>query len=411
MSCRAVSVVTLIALVAASPAFAQQSDGAAPAEPVRATAAIDAAPPAPPAQDQDGFVDKAQGWADRTRIIERLNGDIDGWYPRLGGMTRGGGFALGPGYRTHVGDVLVDLSAGISIKSYKAADVKVRWLNAFDERVELWTNYRFEDFPQEDFFGIGPDSSLDTRTSYDFDSSEVTLLGLYKPMRWLHLGTEVGYMSPEIGPGTDRNYPSIETLFVDPEAPGLGEQPNFLHSTFFADVDYRDVAGRPRSGGFYHVAFGIWDDRTLQQFDFRRFDVNATQWVPLDAAKAHVVLGRIGASYVNNETGERVPFYFLPYVGGVDTVRSLREFRFKDENALWMTAEYNWSPMKYFSLAAFVDAGKVSADWQDINAAEMKVGYGFGLRAHTSKMTLARIDVATGGGEGWQMFLKLVPSF
>ncbi len=67
--------------------------------------------------------------------------------------------------------------------------------------------------------------------------------------------------------------------------------------------------------------------------------------------------------------------------------------------------------MKYFSLAAFVDAGKVSADWQNINAAEMKVGYGFGVRAHTSKMTLARIDVATGGGEGWQMFLKLVPSF
>jgi hypothetical protein len=412
MSCRTLCALTLTAFLGTSTtADAQQSAApATPAEPTREAVAVEAAAAA--AQDSgDGFADKAKDWAERTQIVERLNGDIDGWYPRLGGMTRGGGFAIGPGYRRHVRDVLVDLSAGISTKSYKSADVQVRWLNAFDERVELWTNYRFEDFPQEDFFGTGPASTLDVRTSYDFDSSEVTVLGLVKPLRWLHVGTELGYMSPEIGPGTDRNYPSTETMFTDLEAPGLVAQPNFLHTTFFADIDYRDQRGRPRSGGFYHAAFGIWDDRTLQQFDFRRFDVNVSQWLPLDAAKAHVIMGRFGASYVNNETGERVPFYFLPYVGGVDTVRSFREFRFKDENALWMTAEYAWTPMKYFSLAAFVDAGKVSADWQDINGADMKAGYGFGIRAHTNKQTFARLDFGTGGDEGWQMFLKLGPSF
>jgi hypothetical protein len=393
---------TFAALLITSTAFAQDP----PPEAV-AVKAVDEA-----AQDDNGsFVSKAKNWAERTQIVERLNGDIDGWYPRLGGMTRGGGFAIGPGYRMHVGDVLVDVSAGISTKSYKSADVKVRWLEAFDQRVELWTNYRFEDFPQEDFFGMGPDSSLDARTSYDFDSSDIAMVGLVKPMSWLNVGTKIGYMSPEVGPGTDRNFPSIETLFVDADAPGLLEQPNFLHQTYFVDVDYRDQRGRPRSGGFYRAAFGIWDDRTVQQYDFRRFDFNFTQWVPLDVPKTHVVLGRLGVSYVNNETGERVPFYFLPYVGGVDTVRSFREFRFKDENALWMTAEYNWTPMKYFSVAAFADAGKVSADWQDINGAEMKHGYGFGFRVHTNKQTFARIDFGTGGGEGWQMFLKLGPTF
>lgn len=409
MRCRALSAVMMTALLAA-PAAAQQSDGTTSTASTGPDAA--AATTTPPAPDADrSFVDKAKDWAEETQMVERLSGDIDGWYPRLGGMTRGGGFAIGPGYRTHLGNVLVDLSAGISIKSYKSADVKVRWLNAFDGRVELWTNYRFEDFPQEDFFGMGPDSSLDARTSYDFDSSEVTVLAHVKPLQWFHVGTEIGYMSPEIGPGTDRDYPSTELLFADAEAPGLFEQPNFLHSTFFAEIDYRDAPNRPRDGGYYRVSFGIWDDRTLQQYDFRRFDVIATQWVPLDNDKAHVVLGRFGASYANNEREQRVPFYFLPYVGGVDTVRSLREFRFKDENALWMTAEYNWSPMKYFTLAGFLDAGTVSADWQDIHTVEMKYGYGFGIRAHTSRMTLARLDFAAGGGEGWQMFLKLAPSF
>jgi hypothetical protein len=409
MSCyRHVVIIGLSALLATTSAtFAQQADpqGGSTAVPAQA------APPPPPPDSGDGFIDKGKEWAEDHQIVQRLNGDVDGWYPRLGGMTRGGGFALGPGYRFHVGTVLVDLSAGLSTKFYKAADVKVRWLQAFDERVELWTNYRFEDFPQEDFFGIGSDSSESARTSYDFDSSDVTIEGRARVLSWLRTGVIFGFMSPEIGPGTDSNFPSLEQVFTDGQAPGLIEQPNFLHTTLYADVDYRDQRGHPRSGGFYHAAFSVWDDQTLDRFDFRRFDLNASQYVPLVAGKQHMVMGRVGVSYVNNETGQRVPFYFLPYVGGVDTIRSFREFRFKDENALWMTAEYNWAPIKYVSVAAFIDTGKVGANWQDIDLNDMKKGYGFGIRAHTRTQTFARFDIGTGGGEGWHTFLKLGAAF
>ena len=398
-------VIALVAILATSTASAQQT------EPQQAQPLETAAAPAAAQDSGDGFVDKAKDWAERTQIVERLNGDIDGWYPRLGGMTRGGGFAIGPGYRLHVGDVLVDVSAALSMKRYKAADVEVRWLQALDERVELWTSYRFEDFPQEDYFGLGVDSLQESRTSYDLDGHMITATGLAKPTTWSDVGIRLRYLMPEVGPGTDDRYPSIEQVFTDADAPGLAAQPNYLHTTLYADIDYRDVSGRPRSGGLYAVAFHLWDDRTLQQYDFRRFDMNLTQWVPLDVAKTHVVLGRFGTSYANNRPGDRVPFYLLPYVGGVDTVRSFREFRFKDENAIWMTAEYNWSPFKYVSLAAFVDAGKVSADYQDITLDRLKTGYGFGFRAHTNKMTFARFDFGTGGGEGWQMFMKLGPSF
>jgi outer membrane protein assembly factor BamA len=371
--------------------------------------AAEAAPP--PAQDEGGFVDKAKGWAEEHQIVDRLNGDVDGWYPRLGGMTRGGGFALGPGYRFHAGEVLVDLSAGISMKAYKAVDAKVRWINVGDERFELWTNYRFEDFPQEDFFGRGFTSSLDNRTSYAYGSHEFSVHGLGRPLPWLRLGTTMGYLNPSIGAGSDKKFPSIELLFSDVEAPGLAAQPDFLHTTFFADVDYRDERGHPRSGGFYHTAYGIWNDRSLEQYDFRRFDANLAQYVPLVADKKHMVSGHWGVSYVNNQTGHRVPFYFLPYVGGVDTVRSFREFRFKDENAMWMTAEYNYMPIKWISVAAFVDAGKVAPDWNNIDFTGLKKAYGFGFRVHSRKQTFAKINFATGGGEGWQTFMKFGAGF
>jgi outer membrane protein assembly factor BamA len=377
-------------------------------------------PPAPPittgttesteaTQDQPGFMQKARRWAERTQIAERLSGEIDGWYPRLGGMTRGSGFSIGPGYRFHVGDVRVDLSAGYSIKNYKAVDAKVRWLSVYDDRLELWTNYRFEDFPQEDYFGMGPDSAREARTSYDFDSNDFSVKGLFKATPWLAIGTTLGYMSPGIGQGSDDSFPSIEEQFTDAQAPGLAAQPNFLHTTFFVDIDYRDAPGNPRSGGFYHAGFGIWNDRTLEQYDFRRFDLDLLQFVPLVPARTHVLVGHFGVSFVNNEIGHRVPFYFLPYVGGVDTVRSFHEFRFKDENAVWLSAEYRWVPIKYVSFATFIDAGKVAADYQDINASDLKKGYGFGVRVHTRTQTFARIDFATGGGEGWKVFLKLGP--
>jgi outer membrane protein assembly factor BamA len=228
---------------------------------------------------------------------------------------------------------------------------------------------------------------------------------------WLQLGTELGYMTPDIGEGTDSNYPSIEQIFSDADASGLLEQPSYLHTTFFAEVDYRDERGRPRSGGFYEVAMGFWNDRTLELYDFKRFDATFSQYVPLDSGKKHVLLGRFGVSYVNNETGSRVPFYFLPYIGGVDTIRAFHEFRFRDENALWMTAEYNWTLMKWVSLATFIDAGKVAPDWQDIRASGLKHGYGFGARVHSNRQTFARVDVGAGGGEGWRVFLKLGPGF
>jgi len=403
----------ILALVTTSAAAQQPPDQQQPPPtPPTVTAAAAVPPPPPPPQDDGGFLEKIIRWADDHQIVERLSGDIDGWYPRLGGMTRGSGFAIGPGYRTHLGSVYVDLSTAISIKNYRAADVKVRWLQAYDERLEFWTNYRFEDFPQEDFYGRRGMQSLESnRVSYALDTQNVSALGLYKPWSWFETGVRFGYATPRVGPGKDKNFPSIEEIFDDVEASGLIQQPNFLYTTLYADVDYTDEPKRPRSGGFYHVDMEFWNDRTFNLFDFKRVDGIVNQYFPVDRNKKHVLLGRIGVSVVNNAPGHRVPFYYLPWVGGVDTIRAFNEFRFRDENALWMTAEYNYVLMKWVTLATFADTGQVAPGWDGIQVSNFKGGYGFGVRVHSETQTFARIDAGGGGGEGWRVFLKLGPSW
>jgi hypothetical protein len=374
-----------------------------------------ATPPAP-AQEPEAktrIVESAKQWAEQHQILARLNGTIDGWYPRLGGLTRGSGFGLGPGYRMHVlGDnVLLDVSGAMSMRWYKAVDIRARWLQTWSERAEVWTEYRFEDFPEEDFYGRGADSLLSTRTSYRFRGSDIKLRAQLKPISWLRTGVVLGYLHPSIGSGHDREFPSIEQVFTDTSVPGLASQPDFGHAQLFLDVDYRDTPGNPKRGGFYHFAFAAWDDRTLDAYDFRRLDVNASQFLPITTDRKHVISGRFGVSVTKTTTGDRLPFYFLPYVGGEDTIRSYREFRFKDEDALWFGGEYRWIPIKWVSGTVFADFGTVGRTWDDITTDNLKHGYGFGLRVHSDTQSFARIDFGFGGGEGRRIFIKLGPTF
>ena len=401
---------SLAVALAAAPVRAQQHD---------TTSSVAASSPdddqgdgADPKRD-DGFMAQLRRFAARTQIIERINGAIDGWYPRFGGMTRGSGFVVGPGYRTHVLDdrVLVDLSAAVSTKLYKAADARVRWAQPLHGRIEIWTDLRFEDYPQEDYFGIGRQSKRDTQTTYDFSSVDADARAVFNIAARAQAGARAAIVSPSIGRGTDPEYPSTQQVFTDAQAPGLAAQPRYVETAVFVDVDRRDTPGNPTNGGLYHASLAYWNDTTLQQFNFTRFDVNALQYIRLTPHAAHVISGRFGLSTLNNRPGDRVPFYFFPYVGGSDTIRSIDEFRFKDENAIWAGVEYTWTPFAHLSFAAFMDTGKVAHGWDEVSFADMTQAYGLGIRVHTAKQRLIRLDIGTGGGEGWRAFVKLGPSF
>ena len=225
---------------------------------------------------------------------------------------------------------------------------------------------------------------------------------------WLRLGADVGYYVPAVRHGRDDHLRTIEAVFTDATAPGLARQPHFVHDSVFAEVDSRDAHGFPRRGGFYRAAYALWNDRTLEEYNFRRFDIVGSQF--LSVSRSDVIALRLALTYANNAPGDRVPFYLLPYVGGGDTVRSFREFRFRDENAGTFNVELRHKIQSMVYVAGFVDVGKVAADWQDINPTDVKHAYGFGIRGGSDDKTYVRLDIAR-GGHGTRVFLKLAPAF
>ena len=356
-------------------------------------------------------IEKALLYIEEHRIIERLS-TADGWYPRIGGLTTGGGFAGGAGYRRHLfeDNLLVDLSAAMSTKAYKSVDSYIAAPNLVRGHLEIGTNFRWRDFPQEDFFGIGNESSLEMRSNYGLKGFDLNGQVVLKPTSWLRVGAAIGFLSPEVRPGTDSLYPTTQDLFSDATAPGLDAQPDFVHQDLFLEIDYRDQPGNARSGGLWRARFGKWNDRDFNQYDFGRFDGEIAHFFPI-FDKKRVFAVRAVVSYVNNEPGHRVPFYFLPYIGGSESVRGFREFRFRDENTVFMNAEYRWEAFSGLDMALFFDAGEVRDAWELIDLQDLKTSYGIGFRFNNFKSVFLRLDVAAGGGEGTRLFFKFGPAF
>jgi outer membrane protein assembly factor BamA len=122
-------------------------------------------------------------------------------------------------------------------------------------------------------------------------------------------------------------------------------------------------------------------------------DVDLQQYVPLPN-RYRILALRAEAVLTDAEAGNQVPFYFQPTLGGANTLRGYREFRFRDQNSLLLGAEYRWEAWWALDGALFVDAGTVAPTRRDLSLSDMDVTYGIGFRLHSNSAVVARLDLA-----------------
>jgi outer membrane protein assembly factor BamA len=99
-----------------------------------------------------------------------------------------------------------------------------------------------------------------------------------------------------------------------------------------------------------------------------------------------------------------VPFYLLPTLGGHNTLRAYHNFEFHDRNLLNVNAESRWSIFTHVDAALFFDAGNVTPFYSDLNLD--LTSFGVGIRLHTERTTIARMDIAHGPGVGWNVVFR-----
>jgi surface antigen Omp85-like protein len=402
------AVMTLACVVALAPLHAQETREAL-LEQQRAERAKTLAPYKP------GKLENWMLWFEDADPLGRLS-PHDGFYLQYGFKWKpvGGGIGLGGGWRHdlfHRNARLV-VGGGISTRNYQMAQADFSVPYLLDNRLELGVLALRRHNPQEDFWGVGLDTTSEDRVNFLVDYTEFEGRAIARPLPWLEAGTRFGHLDSSVGRGTDKRFPSIQDRFTDVTAPGLAEQPAFSFGEVFAAIDYRDQEDNARDGGLYRVSWREYNDLDFDRYNFRLVDLTLQQFFPIfDKKRVFAVQGRLQSAAVDEDHGFQVPFYFKPTLGGSTSHRGFNDYRFRDDAVVYVNVEYRWEALSALDMALFSDWGTVGPNVGRLKLGDMKNAYGIGFRFNNYKTVFFRVDIGFGGGEGVKTFFKFSKAF
>jgi hypothetical protein len=349
------------------------------------------------------FVERALYWYDNQYALPKAFGGWHGLRLAGGGFPAGAGTPFGVRFDRGFGGarseitadqpVNIEALAAYSTRGYMRLGTSVNLSRVGGAPFSVSLKGQHYTYPQEDFFGLGRESQTEDRTNYLLEATEAGATVAWTPTTLLTVSGGVSYLQPRIGSGTDSRFPSTEEQFDPQTLPGLTSQSDYVRGDASVDFDWRDNPLHPHAGGRYGVQFSDFRDQQLSAYGFRRVAVDLQQYVPLPNRYRTLAL-RAAAVFTDPHDGQEVPFFYQPTLGGSQALRGFREFRFRDQNSLLMTAEYRWEAWWALDGALFVDAGTVAPTRQDLSLRDLDVSYGVGFRLHSNRAFAARLDLA-----------------
>jgi outer membrane protein assembly factor BamA len=310
--------------------------------------------------------------------------------PLIGGLTADAGFALGAEVRRNklLGPVDVRVKALGSVRKYGFLELGFEIPQLVSERLSFTVTGRYRNFPQEDFWGIGPNTKKDQRTNYLLEDVDTTgELGL--TFGRFRTAANLGWTKVHIGAGHDRDVASIPQELRSPA--------RYNHFGLSAGYDTRDETADPHKGGAYEIRW----TRFLP--DFQRFEAEARHFVPFGANDRLAL--RLRTVFTDRVSAQGAPFYLLPTVGGSGTNRGFNHYRFRDKNAMVGQAEYRHPLASIADLVVFADSGRVFAKTTDLSLRNLHSSVGTGARLKFGTRVFVGIDVAI-SREGARLWLR-----
>lgn len=342
-------------------------------------------------------------------LLSSINRVDEGWSPRVGSVVSGGGLAIGSHYRESLASsrLFLDTEYLASVKGYQSALLEISSRPFARGKLRVGGGIQFHSLPQEDFFGYGPDSSVDNHASYHRQGTDTRAWLAFTPKPWLEVRYTVGYLGTKLSSGDQPGVPSIEQVDWSTRVVGMARGSNFLHGGLEATIDRRDNPELTRSGGFYRVALDRFVPLSAQDRDFLRFNVDVRRYVPVSVLGDEDSIAVRGGLVMTDAAGSdarAAAFYFLPRLGG-SSLRGYETSRFVDAHAAYFSAEYRWQVRRKLQIVGFVDAGQVASSLSNFSFGKLQHSVGAGVRYRGF-----RVDYAV-GREGSRVHVGFGPSF
>jgi len=309
---------------------------------------------------------------------------------------------------------------------------------AADVRASLTLGGRHIDARAQDFYGIGPDTSLSGRASYGLQLTEV-YAGFNNPLSsWSAAGFNASFLVPRVTSSIDNGLGTMAQRYNSATAPGL-----FIRDGFVRYEPYVTVRVPPRRSlsTMVRAGYSIFQDVGDPRYSFKRITATSITTIPIwlpsrntpthrspvanlfcpslrSATRCSAGTVQLTASVVASYTAadHLVPFFFDPTLGGVnfqdvDTLRGFRDYRFRGPDMVLFQAEYRhpvWGPVGVLS---FYDVGNASLRPGDLSLSGMRHDIGAGVYLHAGNRELVRFYIAFGSGEGSRISPKFPAAY
>lgn len=263
------------------------------------------------------------------------------------------------------------------------------------------------------FYGLGPTTAKTDRTFYGMDHRYIGVNAVIPlPHGFSAMGEVAGRWFGARG-RHGQNSPSIEEVFSQASAPGLGGVEGFLQTGEGLGFDHG--FGR-RLGVNYSAKLQQFHATDAGAFSFRRFTAEANHRIPWlhthTAKNGNKTTDEVGSLNLGGTlvesiagAGHVVPFYLQPTLGGTDInhvrrLSSYPDYRFRAPNLWQARATVEHIIKGPVGVIGWAETGKVALARDDLDFTHLRHSFAIGLTAKAGNFPFLSFVFAWGGKEG-----------
>lgn len=352
----------------------------------------------------------------------------NGIYPNLGGLSGSEGMGGGTDLDW------VKLSRQNQRFPFLLAKSGIRWHDdrLFDVHSELGLDqidetgpsghllFRYTERPEEDFFGIGPDTSRGDSASYKEETLKLGAHGNYAIVPEVNISADFYYKDTDIQNGGDSGKGKItEYPFPSGPVPGL-RGAEFLVWGLQAERNTLDYPEDAHKGTLTRLSAHYYEGVDSSPFSFFKYR-GEFSWFRELLTERHVLAMRMLGEHNDERNKSGIPFFEMARLGGYgvspstgDTHRGFQRNRFFGESSLLMNLEYRYQVWKYRELSMdavlFWDEGQVFNEFSEFQFKDFRESYGWGLRVKVLHNHVLSFHVAK-SDEGFNYYLRTKTAF
>ncbi len=336
----------------------------------------------------------------------------------FGAASSGAGLVGGVGYQYGLDNrnFRFRVDARYSTKKYEQIEAHAEFPTPLSQSVvQGFVNAAYRDYKEINFFGLGPDSSVDNKSTYRLEDRRIGGGFKIEPNRFFFLVGGLGFLNTHVKSG--ESFPSVEDIFPVEEQDdltvlGIVDPPEYVLYGGTLGLNFFDREF-PEAGAGLLLAVERYDAQDGDLFNFTRITGDFSTEIPLKYRNRRIAF-RFRTVHHLADAGNDVPFYLLETIGGGTTFRGYDNYRFRDRRYLLMNLEYRWEVWTYADFVLLADAGKVFRRAADFDFSDLEFGYGFGILVRTpaegrlGRYGRFRIDF-TNSHEGFRVFIGSGP--